>query len=83
MKNSHMETFRVKLGRGKGRSQPRWNDKSKIQCYYCRKFGHYENECKKKQTDSSKDKENVIREGNYEIMLFSCQVVEDYESTSL
>jgi hypothetical protein len=34
--------------RGRGR---RSNDKSSIQCYYCKKYGHYESECWKKQAD--------------------------------
>ena len=27
------------------------NDKSKVQCHYCKKCGHYANECRKKQSD--------------------------------
>jgi hypothetical protein len=29
-------------------------DKSKIQCYYCKKYGHFTNECQKKQADMRK-----------------------------
>jgi hypothetical protein len=47
-------------GRGRGCSQNRWIDKSKIQCYYCRKYGHYESECHKKQADL--EQANVAKE---------------------
>jgi len=29
-------------------------DKSKIQCHYCKKYGHYAYECKKRQYDDNK-----------------------------
>ena len=45
-------------GRGDNQnpSQPSGHrfDKSKIQCHYCKKFGHYAYECKKKQYDQGR-----------------------------
>ena len=29
-------------------------DKSKVQCFYCKKFGNFSNKCWKKQEDASK-----------------------------
>jgi hypothetical protein len=40
------QNFQPQRGRGR-----RSNDKSSIQCYYCKKYGHYESECRKKQAD--------------------------------
>jgi hypothetical protein len=40
------QNFQPQRGRGR-----RSNDKSSIQCYYCKKYGHYESECWKKQAD--------------------------------
>jgi hypothetical protein len=56
--------------RGRGR---KWIDKSIIQCYYCRKYGHYESECRKKKSDQNKGREIVSNnEGeSFEAMLLS------------
>jgi hypothetical protein len=43
--NQH-QNFQPQRGRGR-----RSNEKSSIQCYYCKKYGHYESECRKKQAD--------------------------------
>jgi hypothetical protein len=66
-------------GRGRNFNQSRWIDKSRIQCYYCKKFGHYESECRKKQEDLNRGRANVtnIEEGTSESMFFSCQVTEE------
>jgi hypothetical protein len=66
-------------GRGINFNQSRWTDKSRIQCYYCKKFGHYESECRKKQADLNRGRENVTNteEGTSESMFFSCQVTEE------
>jgi sarcosine oxidase delta subunit len=40
----------------------RWrrsNDKTIIQCYYCKRYGHYESECRKKQSYQHSARENV------------------------
>jgi hypothetical protein len=42
--------------RGSGR---RSNDKVSIQCYYCKRYGHYEYECRKKQADQHSGKTHV------------------------
>jgi hypothetical protein len=31
-------------------------DKENIQCYYCKKYGHFANEFKNKQADMGKEK---------------------------
>jgi hypothetical protein len=38
------QNFQPQRGRGR-----RSNEKSSIQCYYCKKYGHYESECRKKK----------------------------------
>jgi hypothetical protein len=43
--NQH-QNFQPQRGRGR-----RSNDKASIQCYYYKKYGHYESECRKKQAD--------------------------------
>jgi hypothetical protein len=37
-------------------------DKSSIKCHYCKKYGHYIHECRKKQYDSRQQNENFIKE---------------------
>jgi sarcosine oxidase delta subunit len=69
--------------RGRGR---KWTDKSIIQCYYCRKYGHYESECRKKQSDQNKGgRENVSNnEGeSSEAMFLSCHTSEEGHSKDL
>eukprot|EP00253_Pinus_taeda_P027797 PITA_27797 len=40
-------------------------DKSKVQCHYCKKYGHYANECRKKQNDmNSRQNVNFANEEN-------------------
>jgi transposase InsO family protein len=77
--NNHKETLRTKGGEGRNFNQSRWTNKSRIQCYYCKKFGHYESECRKKQEDLNRGRENVTNteEGTSESMFFSCQVTEE------
>jgi hypothetical protein len=43
--NQH-QNFQPQRGRGR-----RLNDKTSIQCYYCKNYGNYESECRKKQAD--------------------------------
>jgi hypothetical protein len=42
--------------------QGQWSDKSSIKCHYCKKYGHYIHECRKKQYDSRQQNENFIKE---------------------
>lgn len=70
-------------GKGKGRNQTRLDNKSRIQCYYCRRFGNYESECKKNQVEPIKVSANVIKQGNSKTMLFSCQSIEECERMDL
>jgi hypothetical protein len=43
--NQH-QNFQPQRGRGR-----RSNEKTSIQCYYCKKYGHYESECRRKQAN--------------------------------
>ena len=36
---------------GKNQAHGQRYDKSQVQCHYCKKYGHYANECRKKQSD--------------------------------
>jgi hypothetical protein len=61
--------------RGKGR---RSNEKSSIQFYYCKKYGHYESECRKKQANHLSGRAHVsnhTRE-NSRGMFLSCHKTE-------
>jgi transposase InsO family protein len=48
------QNFQPQRGRGR-----RSNDKSSIQCFYCKKYGHYEYECRKKQADQLSGRAHV------------------------
>eukprot|EP00253_Pinus_taeda_P031358 PITA_31358 len=49
--------------RGQHHAQGQSYEKSNVQCYYCKKYGHYANECSKKQHDmSSISSANIARE---------------------
>lgn len=37
----------------------KWTDKSRVQCFYCKKFGHYEYECRNKQSDQNNGRAHV------------------------
>ena len=56
------------IGRGQNQnsSHPSGHrfDKSKIQCHYCNKFGHYAYECRKKQYDQGRKNQNQLRNTN-------------------
>ena len=52
----------------RGSSRRTWNprnqryDRSKVQCFYCKKFGHFSNKCWKKQADASKLSTHITEE---------------------
>ena len=52
----------------RGSSKRTWHlrnqsyDRSKVQCFYCKKFGHFANKCWNKQADSSKLSTHMIEE---------------------
>eukprot|EP00253_Pinus_taeda_P007976 PITA_07976 len=52
--------------------------KSNVQCYYCKKYGHYASECRKKQHDmSNRQNENVTRENISQTnVLLACNMAE-------
>ena len=37
----------------------KWIDKSRIQCHYCKEYGHFKSECRKLQFVQSRNKANV------------------------
>jgi hypothetical protein len=49
-----------------------------IQCFYCKKYGHFQSECRKKQFDLNKERAHVSKiEGETSEALFlSCQLTE-------
>jgi hypothetical protein len=47
--------------------------KSKIQCYYYKKYGHFANECQKKQEDMRKHNVHLF-ESSYETLFITCDV---------
>eukprot|EP00253_Pinus_taeda_P010645 PITA_10645 len=55
-------------------------DKSQVQCHYCKKFGHYANECRKKQNDmNSRQNVNFANEENKNSknVLLTCNIAQD------
>ena len=67
------QNFQPQRGRGR-----RSNDKSNIQCFYCKKYGHYESECRKKQADQISGKAHVTNHtgNNSAGMFLSCHTTE-------
>lgn len=53
-------------------------EKSNVQCYYCKKYGHYANECRKKQHDmNNKSSANITRENiSQDNVLLACNMAE-------
>src|ERR1700722_13563569 len=48
---------------GQHHAQGQRYEKSNVQCYYCKKYGHYENEYRKKQNDmNNRSSANITRE---------------------
>ncbi|XP_057857947.2 uncharacterized protein LOC131067029 [Cryptomeria japonica] len=55
-------------------------DKSSVQCHYCKKFGHYINECRKKQYDSRQQSANFTKENQTQDNMFiACNVAQESE----
>lgn len=55
-------------------------DKSQVQCHYCKKYGHYANECRKKQNDmNSRQNDNFANEENKnpKNVLLTCNIAQD------
>lgn len=55
-------------------------DKSQVQCHYCKKYGHYANECRKKQNDmNSRQNVNFANEENKnpKNVLLTCNMAQD------
>jgi hypothetical protein len=50
-------------------------DKSKIQCYYCKKYGHFANECQKRQAYMRKQNAH-FSESSSETMFITCDVAQ-------
>ncbi|RDX75456.1 hypothetical protein CR513_44654, partial [Mucuna pruriens] len=68
--------FRGGVTRGRGRSrggrQP--INRTTIQCYYCREFGHFQSECLKKPQDS---KSNYVEGGEEAVLLMTQHSTDD------
>ena len=64
-------------------------NKSNVQCNYCKKYGHYERECRKKQANQTNNlnnsRDNVYKEeeGLSEVMFLSYQETEEHCSLDL
>ncbi|XP_059073703.1 uncharacterized protein LOC131874377 [Cryptomeria japonica] len=59
-------------------------DKSSVQCHYCKKFGHYINECRKKQYDSKQQSANFTKENQTQDSMFiACNVAQESEKDIL
>eukprot|EP00253_Pinus_taeda_P033019 PITA_33019 len=63
---------------GKHHAEGQRYEKSNVQCHYCKKYGHYANECKKKQHDmSNSSSANITRENiSTNNVLLVCNMVE-------
>ena len=64
---------------GQHHAQGQRYDKSNVQCHYCKKYGHYANECRKKQHDmSNRTSANFTRENISQNNLFlACNMIEE------
>ena len=53
-------------------------DKSKVCIYYCEKYGHFANQCRKKQTYASKQLANLVEKSkeNENPFLLNCNVAQ-------
>jgi hypothetical protein len=54
-------------------------EKSKIQCYYCKKYGHFANEIQKRQEDMRKQNAH-FSESNSETLFITCDVAQENAS---
>lgn len=63
---------------GQHHAQGQRYEKSNVQCYYCKKYGHYANECSKKQHDmSNRSSANITRENiSQDNVLSVCNMAE-------
>eukprot|EP00253_Pinus_taeda_P025032 PITA_25032 len=63
---------------GQHHAQGQRYEKSNVQCYYCKKYGHYANECRKKQHDmNNRSSENITRENiSQDNVLLACNMAE-------
>jgi hypothetical protein len=54
-------------------------DKSKVQCYYCKKFGHFANKCWKKQADAGKQFAHITNESedDQKPVFLTCNVTQE------
>ena len=62
-----------------GQSGNQRYDKSKFQCFYCKKLGHFANKCWKKQADASKLSTHMTEEieNEEQPMFFTCNVTQE------
>eukprot|EP00253_Pinus_taeda_P012719 PITA_12719 len=67
-------------GSSKQQARGQRHDKSQVQCHYCKKYGHYANECRKKQNDmNSRQNANFANEENKnpKNVLLTCNIAQD------
>ena len=84
IESEHSHNSQGQRGRGK-----RWTNKSNVQCNYCKKYGNYEQECRKKQVDQKNNQNNSRanvskeEENLSEVMFLSYQAIEEHCSSDL
>eukprot|EP00253_Pinus_taeda_P020973 PITA_20973 len=63
---------------GQHHAQRQRYDKSNVQCYYCKKYGNYSNECRNKQHDmTNRFSANITRENiSQDNVLIACNMAE-------
>ncbi|KAH0737668.1 hypothetical protein KY290_036373 [Solanum tuberosum] len=67
--------FRVNDDNGKGRGKN--FDKSKVECYRCHKFGHYQSECYTRLPNEKDEKSNFVESKETETLLMATQAHEE------
>ncbi|KAH0652619.1 hypothetical protein KY289_030297 [Solanum tuberosum] len=67
--------FRVNDDYGKGRGNN--FDKSKVECYRCHKFGHYQSECYTRLLNEKDEKSNFVESKETETLLMETQAHEE------
>ncbi|KAH0765426.1 hypothetical protein KY285_001297 [Solanum tuberosum] len=67
--------FRVNGDYGKGRGKN--FDKSKVECYRCHKFGHYQSECYTRLPNEKDEKLNFVESKETETLLMATQAHEE------
>eukprot|EP00253_Pinus_taeda_P012472 PITA_12472 len=69
-------------GPSQNQAQGQSYDKSQVQCHHCKKYGHYANECRKKQYDiNNKPSVNFTKQNqSHDSMFLACNVAQEKQS---